>query len=185
VGITLPCTAETGFRPVYAVVSGPTHGSLFSFNAYAGTLVYTPSASFTGTDSFTYRGFDLGAQSLIATVQITVGPAPSAWRLTAAGPLRKGATVRPVLKKPRLIGLVVFRLRKHKRTLVGFVPLGRHRGAKQQIHWNLKVNGKALQAGSYEVDLRIFTATGKPTKIAGPRPEKLVIRHRRVRVSPL
>jgi sugar lactone lactonase YvrE len=111
------------------------------------------------------------------------GPLPSAWTLTAAGPVGKGAIIHPVLKKPRLIGLAVFKL--PKRTLVGFVPLGRHSGSKQRIRWNLKVNGKRLANGTYEVDLKIFTGAGKPTNLRGPRPERLVIHNGRVRVSRL
>jgi hypothetical protein len=112
------------------------------------------------------------------------GPSfPSAWTLTAAGPIGKGAIIHAVLKKPRLIGLAVFKL--PKRTLVGFVPLGRHSGSKQRIRWNLKVSGKTLRNGTYEVDLRVFTAAGKPTNLPGPRPERLAIHNGRVRVSRL
>jgi hypothetical protein len=86
------------------------------------------------------------------------------------------------LKKARLIGLVVFRLPKH--TLVGVVPLGRHSGSKQRIPWNLKVNGKTLRHGSYEVELKVFTAAGNPTNLAGPNPERLTIKNGTVRISP-
>jgi YVTN family beta-propeller protein len=114
---------------------------------------------------------------------IRVAPAPSAWKLTVAGPVSKGALVRPVLKKQRLIGLVVFRVSGHKHALVGFVPLGRHSGSKQRIPWNLKVNGKLLGNGTYEVDLKVFTAAGRPVNLPGPSPERLVISHGRARVG--
>jgi YVTN family beta-propeller protein len=130
----------------------------------------------------TNSGFNSTAPGGNTVSVISVVPAPSAWTLTAAGPIGKGAIVRAVLKKPRLIGLVVYKLAKHK--LVGFVPLGRHSGSKQRIRWNLKVNGKTLQNGSYEVDLKVFTAAGKPTNLPGPSPERLVISKGRVRVSP-
>jgi hypothetical protein len=128
---------------------------------------------------------------------------PSAWTLTAAGAIDKGVIVRPVLKKPHLIGLVVFKigkLGKHitpggllplgrhtmpgtRITRVGFVPLGRHSGSKQRIRWNLKVNGKTLGNGTYEVHLKIFTAAGKPTNLPEPNPVRLVINNGRTRVS--
>jgi hypothetical protein len=106
---------------------------------------------------------------------------PSAWTLTAAGPIGKGAIVLPKLKKPRLIGLVVIRLSDHKR--LGLVPLGRRAGSQQRIRWNLKVNGRTLGKGVYEVDLKIFTAGGKPTSVPGPNPFRLVINRGRVRIS--
>jgi hypothetical protein len=109
-------------------------------------------------------------------------PFPSAWALSAAGSIAKGAIVRPVLKKPQLIGLVVFSLPKH--TLVGFVPLGRHSGSKQRIRWNLKVNGKTLGNGTYEAVLKVFSAAGQPTSLRGPSPERLVISKGRIRIGP-
>jgi hypothetical protein len=40
-----------------------------------GSFTYTPNASFTGTDTFTYRANDGSADSNLATVTITVAPA--------------------------------------------------------------------------------------------------------------
>jgi hypothetical protein len=124
-----------------------------------------------------------GSASSIQTLAARfTGFGPAAWTLTAAGPISAGAIVHPVLKRPRLIGLAVERL--PKRTLVGFVPLGRHRGSEQNIHWNLKVRGRSLGDGSYEVELRVFTVAGRPASIPGPPPERLAIRRGRAHVSP-
>ena len=51
-------------------VSGPTHGGL-TLNA-DGSFTYTPTASYSGPDSFTYRANDGTADSNVATVTITV-----------------------------------------------------------------------------------------------------------------
>src|SRR5207302_1406697 len=52
------------------VVSGPTHGTLtLSAN---GTLSYTPSANYNGSDSFTYKANDGTADSNVVTVAITI-----------------------------------------------------------------------------------------------------------------
>ena len=51
-------------------VSGPTHGTL-SLNANGG-FVYTPTANYSGSDSFTYRANDGALNSNVATVSITV-----------------------------------------------------------------------------------------------------------------
>jgi RHS repeat-associated protein len=53
-----------------ALVSGPTYGTL-TLNA-DGSLLYTPSANFTGSDSFTYRATSAGLESTTATVSIHV-----------------------------------------------------------------------------------------------------------------
>ena len=58
-------------NPLTAVlVTGPSNGSLSL--ASNGSFVYTPSANFNGSDSFTYRANDGLANSNVATVTITV-----------------------------------------------------------------------------------------------------------------
>ena len=65
-----------------ALVAGPSNGSL-SLNA-DGSFNYTPTAGFSGSDSFTYEANDGTDDSNVATVSITVNP-------LATGPmLRKG-----------------------------------------------------------------------------------------------
>ena len=105
--------------------------------------------------------------------------APSSFKLTARGPVSQGVTVRPVLKKPRVLGLVVFKQPKH--TEVGTVLLGSLSG-HPSIHWNLKVHGKLLGSGSYLVSVRVF-ANGRPTNIPAPRPRKLTISGQRVSIG--
>jgi hypothetical protein len=96
---------------------------------------------------------------------------PSAFTLSARGTVSQGVTVKPVMKKRRSIGLVVFTQSKH--TEVGTVPLGTRSG-RPSIHWNLKVDGKLLGSGSYVISLRVF-ANGKPTKLTPPPARKLTI----------
>jgi cyclophilin family peptidyl-prolyl cis-trans isomerase len=64
----------------YEIVQQPTHGAISNFNPAAGTLTYTPTASFMGTDSFTFRVHDNGGTanggqdtSTAATFTINVG----------------------------------------------------------------------------------------------------------------
>ena len=105
-------------------------------------------------------------------------PAPSSWTLTARGNVSQGVTVKPVMKKRRTIGLVVFKQPKH--VAVVTVLLGTVAGTPS-IHWNLKVRGKLLGTGSYQLNLRVF-ANGKPAAIPGPPPRSLVISGTRVSV---
>jgi VCBS repeat-containing protein len=53
-----------------ALVSGPAHGAL-TLNAN-GSFSYTPAASYSGLDSFTYKANDGAADSNVATMTITV-----------------------------------------------------------------------------------------------------------------
>lgn len=59
--------------PLSAILAtGPAHGTLV-LNA-DGSFTYTPTAGYSGADSFTYRATDAVAQSGVATVSLTVVP---------------------------------------------------------------------------------------------------------------
>ncbi|HTX11263.1 MAG TPA: hypothetical protein VME22_21750 [Solirubrobacteraceae bacterium] len=104
---------------------------------------------------------------------------PASFTLSARGTVSQGVTVKPVMKKRRTIGLVVFAQPKH--TEVGTVDLGTHSGTPS-IHWNLKVHGKVLGSGTYAISLRVF-AHGKPTNMPAPPARKLTISGQHVRVT--
>ena len=80
---TDPDTCELSFQ----VVDLPDHGGIGSLvnqacvagapNADSATVVYTPSAGYSGPDAFTYRVADASGASAPATVSITVAPAPA------------------------------------------------------------------------------------------------------------
>jgi VCBS repeat-containing protein len=63
--------------------TGPGHGIL-ALNAN-GSFTYTPSAGFSGTDSFSYRAYDGTANSDAATVSITVRPSANQAPVVNAG----------------------------------------------------------------------------------------------------
>ena len=126
-----------------------------------------------------------GSVALLASLVVCTGtsaaaqPAPSSFTLSAGGKVSQGVTVNPVMKKQRVIGLVVFK--QTHRSRVGTVLLGTFSG-HPSIHWNLKLHGKTLGNGSYEVDLRVF-ANGAPSTIPGPPPRHLTISGHTVHVS--
>jgi cyclophilin family peptidyl-prolyl cis-trans isomerase len=67
----------------YALVSQPAHGTIANFNPTTGTLNYTPSPGFSGTDTFQFQVNSSGPQatpattaSSPATITITVSPTP-------------------------------------------------------------------------------------------------------------
>ncbi|MBZ5555311.1 MAG: cadherin-like domain-containing protein [Acidobacteriia bacterium] len=63
---------DTGSGLTAAVVSQPAHGTLTLQSD--GSFIYTPVASFSGADSFTYQASSAGVLSNTATVSITVTP---------------------------------------------------------------------------------------------------------------
>ena len=69
VAITLAGTDVDGNPLTYAVAAGPAHGSL---SGSAPNLSYTPTASYYGSDSFTFTVNDGTVDSATATVSITV-----------------------------------------------------------------------------------------------------------------
>ncbi len=56
----------------FAVVAGPSHGSLSAFSSNAGTFTYKPNSGYTGNDAFTWRVSDGLATSSPATVSIVL-----------------------------------------------------------------------------------------------------------------
>ena len=69
VAVTLAGADVDGDALTFAVVSGPTHGTLAGSGA---TLTYTPAANYNGPDSFTFRTNDGSLNSDPATVTIGV-----------------------------------------------------------------------------------------------------------------
>jgi hypothetical protein len=116
---------------------------------------------------------------LVAPTASAFEPTPASFTLSAHGTVSQGVTVKPVMRKRRTIGLVVFRQVKHAE--VGTVTLGTFSG-RPSIHWNLKVHGTTLGSGSYVISLRVF-AHGRPTKIPPPPAKKLTISGQYVRVT--
>jgi hypothetical protein len=75
VEIALSCT---GAGPMtFAIAVNPVGGTISSFAAAVGTLTYTPSAGFSGSDSIGYRATNAGGDSNTTSAIITVGQAPA------------------------------------------------------------------------------------------------------------
>jgi hypothetical protein len=74
--INLSATDADGDSLTYSIVANPTRGTLGTLSG--SSILYTPNADFTGSDSFTFRTNDGGLNSNTATVSITVTPANDA-----------------------------------------------------------------------------------------------------------
>ncbi len=72
-GVLANDTSSTGGTLTASLVTRPTNGSL-TLNSN-GSFTYTPTAGFTGIDSFTYKANSGGVQSSTATVNLMVVPA--------------------------------------------------------------------------------------------------------------
>src|SRR3989344_7806612 len=71
VNITLTGSDPEGSTLTYMVTTNPAHGTL---SGTAPNLTYTPTANFTGTDSFTFKVNDGSLDSTLTTVLVTVNP---------------------------------------------------------------------------------------------------------------
>jgi VCBS repeat-containing protein len=71
IAVTLTATDVDSGTLNYAVVTGPSHGTL---SGIAPNLTYIPASDFNGSDSFTFAANDGLATSAAATVSITVTP---------------------------------------------------------------------------------------------------------------
>ncbi|MCA1567232.1 MAG: cadherin-like domain-containing protein [Acidobacteria bacterium] len=70
--ITLQGADPDGTALTYAIAAGPSQGALSGLNTATGVVVYTPVASYTGADSFTYTVTSGGDTTAAATVTLTV-----------------------------------------------------------------------------------------------------------------
>jgi Tol biopolymer transport system component len=76
--LTVPLSCTDRDKPNAAdidreIASPPSHGIVGEVDDDADSVVYTPNANFSGTDSFTFTGSDGNSTSSAATVSITVG----------------------------------------------------------------------------------------------------------------
>jgi TolB protein len=77
VTINLSCTdpAPENNPTSKQIVTGPAHGKVGSVSSgQPATVMYTPNVSFSGSDSFTFKGNDGTSDSAPATVNLTVNP---------------------------------------------------------------------------------------------------------------
>ena len=89
---------DTGDTLTANIVTQPQHGTV-TLNA-DGSFVYTPTADFTGIDSFTYRANDGTANGNIATVTLTVGSVAEAPVITTSVSTTTTRRGRPVVIDP-------------------------------------------------------------------------------------
>lgn len=68
--ITLGGDDVDGDELSYAIVDGPSHGSLGTLNAKTGSVTYKPDLNYNGTDSFTFKVSDGTLESEAATVTV-------------------------------------------------------------------------------------------------------------------
>ena len=68
---TLGVTDADGDTITYSIVSQPSNGTA-TVNSSTGAAVYTPNSSFTGSDSFTFKGNDGHSDSNVASIAVTV-----------------------------------------------------------------------------------------------------------------
>ena len=126
VTIRLPCTDAPdppSFQretPDPEIVTGPAHGVLGSITD-DGSVIYTPDANFTGTDSFTYKASDGTTDSPPATVTLEVQPRQPPAKATFKGTATRIRVTRKRRFKfsfhatPGLAGEAVFRSVKRVR----------------------------------------------------------------------
>jgi hypothetical protein len=74
VSITLTASDPNGDSVTYRVVKPPTHGTL---TGAAPNLIYKSRAKYNGHDSFTFKANDGKADSKIASIEVTIIPAPT------------------------------------------------------------------------------------------------------------
>jgi hypothetical protein len=85
-------------------------------------------------------------------------------------PANIGILVQKVTGHRKLFGRTVPKLGKPQR-----VPLGSFKSGKRHAHWNLKVGGRKLHKGTYQVTVRALTHSGRIRDLG--KPQLIHIRH--------
>ena len=71
-------TDADGDPLTYAIVTGPSHGTLTAFDTATGAFTYTPTGTYNGPDTFTFKANDGTTDSNEATISVTVTPVNNA-----------------------------------------------------------------------------------------------------------
>lgn len=104
--VTLVASDADSNSLTYSIVSQPAHGTL---SGTAPNLTYTPTASYSGSDSFTFKVYDGVAYSNVATVSITVSaPASSIWATAGTRvqvSYKDGVYIRPTADSSTSLGI--------------------------------------------------------------------------------
>ena len=78
------------------------------------------------------------------------------------------ATILARLRQRHTVGILVQRVKGHRLTRVGRVPLGSHRKGRLRKSWDLKVGGKQLRPGRYRITLRALDRRGDVLGLSKP-----------------
>jgi hypothetical protein len=101
---------------------------------------------------------------VLRSTSISFGGPSSIVRFALAQQSGVGILVQRVVGHHTLLGRRVPKLRT-----VGRVPFGSFRRGGHRVHWNLRVNGKRLQKGTYLVTPRALTSKGVVRELGKPR----------------
>ncbi|HZN15665.1 MAG TPA: Ig-like domain-containing protein [Acidimicrobiales bacterium] len=129
INIVLNATDPDGDTLVWAILTGPGHGSL---SGAAPNLTYTPAGLYTGPDVFTYKVTDAAGVERSATINITVSAGTTGTVLTVAP-----ATV----TKPALVGNYKYNNLSGTLKTTGGIPI-------PGMPIGFSVNGKLICGGT-------------------------------------
>ena len=172
--VTLSGSDPAGQALSYAIVSGPSRGSL---SGTAPNLAYTPAPNFNGADSFTFKVSNGSAESQVATVYIAVSPVndPPVLSAPEAVMVNAGESLNLIVTATDLDGDQTLRF-----TATGlppgatFVELG---GSSRQLSWTPAFT----QTGTYPVSITV-TDDGAPP-LSDTKPVRLTAAARWAKTS--
>jgi hypothetical protein len=156
---TRPAFTPDGRYVAFVRTGTDGHDRLFAWDSETQTLVNS-----TGVDLGQVNA-DVGSPSLYTR---------SLFRLSSVSTT---GVVSFSLLQATLVGILVQRVTGHHKLfgrtvptlkLVGRVPLGQFKKGRGKAHWNLRVNGKRLRRGTYQVTPRAVTGSGKISDFGKP-----------------
>jgi hypothetical protein len=179
--------------PVNPVAAGCPHGTLPGTNSTDDQTrpAFSPDGRYVGfirrfNDVFgEVKVWDSGTQTVIASLGLATTPDDSGSLSLYERPILRLAHVEITtglvsfrLLVPASIGILVQRVTGHRklfgRTVPKLgkprrVPLGAFKSGKGHARWNLKVGGRALHRGTYQLTVRALTHSGKVRDLGKPQ----------------
>jgi hypothetical protein len=173
--LALQCTGEGPLT--YAVVEGPSGGALSGLDEATGAVTYTPGATFSGHDSFTYRATNAGGPSTTAQVKLTVEPGLAA--LSPSNQLSFGAVTHNKRKGTAKIAVTVaahgaLTLAKSKAVKGAHVNVATVTRAQLSVRPTAKTKRKLARKGKAKVKISVTFAPDGGTANTASTTVKLV-----------
>ena len=172
---TLCCTSTSNLVATLPVVARPTRNVFTIVHTFNGTYADLSILTNGTINVLPPRSPAVTDLSFLSLEGITFDAAsPKFFGLGVRSTENQGATLTVILRKPRALALLVRAVRGHQLIQLGVLRLGAYPAGLSHIDWNLRVHGRLLPTGRYELSLHALNGDLLSVP-AAPGGRKLVV----------